>query len=52
MRELYYRTRDHFLFLKSIGYSVLRIKENDYLKNNKETVERCIKFINENYERA
>lgn len=30
----------------------LRIKENDYLKNNKETVERCIKFINENYERA
>jgi very-short-patch-repair endonuclease len=42
--------RDNYLLNK--GYNVLRIKECDYLKNKKETIKQCIKFIKENYEKT
>lgn len=32
-------------FLKDMGYEVLRIKENEYRQNPKETIEKCIDFI-------
>lgn len=40
------------LFLRSIGYNILRVKECDYNNNKQETVDKCIEFIAENYERA
>lgn len=36
-------------YLESIGYKVLRISEQEYIKNKQETVEKCVNYINENY---
>ena len=36
--------------LFNLGYSLLRIDENEYIKNRKGILERCLMFINENYE--
>jgi very-short-patch-repair endonuclease len=40
--------RDSFLIKK--GYSILRIKEQDYLTDKEVILKKCITFINENYE--
>lgn len=34
------------LFFKYKGFDVLRISENEYAKFPKETIEKCIKFLN------
>ena len=39
-------------WLKNRGYDVLVIWEFDYMKNKQQTIEKCIKFIKENYERT
>lgn len=36
-------------FISSVGYKLLRIPENDYASNKDETVNKCLKFIKENY---
>jgi len=45
------RDRRRTLFLELKGYKVLRIKEKDYLENKQKVVDKCLEFVNENYER-
>lgn len=42
------KIKDKFLIRN--GYSLLRIKEQEYLQNKQQTTEKCIKFIEENME--
>ena len=46
--------RDKFKdkYLKSHGYKILRVKEREYINNKQQTIDKCIKFIKENYERT
>ena len=39
-------------YLKQRKYNLLRIRELDYINNKQETIDKCIKFINENYEKS
>jgi very-short-patch-repair endonuclease len=40
------------LFLESKSYKVLRIKEQEYNKDKQKIVDKCLQFINENYEKT
>ena len=44
------KKRDKFFnrFLKSKGYKIKRVKENDYYKNKNKIINKCIKFLNKN----
>jgi len=40
------------LFLISLGYKILRIPEEEYLKNKEKVIKKCIRFVNKYYERT
>jgi very-short-patch-repair endonuclease len=47
-KELYQKTIERNLFLENVhGCKVLLVWENEYKKNKEETLDKCLKFLNE-----
>lgn len=51
-KEIWKHDKRRIDWLKKNGYKVLVIWEYDYNKNKEQTIHKCIKFINKNYEKT